>query len=293
VIPADPRPLYGEACGKVILIGEHAVVYGVEGIALPIPLYVRVWLGRDAPLPSLNERWVRWFKGVAKTLTGEVYFPVKSGGELPQGAGLGSSSAFTVASLRALPQPPQEPEGLIALADEGERIFHGNPSGLDVRTVVLKKAIRFRRRREGLTLEPLPPSPSPFWLTLWITPEGPSTREMVEKVGRCLDEVGKETFLKEAGRIIEEAYFAFVAGDLVRLGEQLTAFHRWLKALKASTHLLDELVDLALERGALGAKLTGAGGGGALLAIWKTPPQAISLPREVRAFGPWEIRSSL
>jgi len=269
------------------------VVYGVEGIALPIPLFVRVRLGKGPPVEGLPDPWLQWFQEISKTLCGEIFLPVGSEGDLPPGAGLGSSAAFTVASLRALPHPPEEPEQLIALADEGEKIFHGNPSGLDVRTVVYRKPIRFQRRKGTLFLEPLPAPTTPFWLTLWITPKGPPTREMVERVGKALQKRGEESTLREAERIVASALKAFLSGDLDLLGEQLTAFHRWLRELSVSTPLLDELVELALRNGALGAKVTGAGGGGTLLALWRTAPPFIPLPAGVYGFGPWEFGSAL
>jgi mevalonate kinase len=272
----------GTARGKIILLGEHGVVHGAGGISLSIPLKVTVRIEKrgDTPLP-LPSPWVRWFSDLSRRVVGESFLPQESTGDLPQGAGLGSSAGFTVASLRALPVSLTR-EDLIRYGDEGEKIFHGNPSGIDVRTVVYETPLFFRRF-PTLTVEPLKIGRS-FYLVLWITPGGRSTKEMVKKVTEELEKRGKEKEIRIAEEIVEEGKKALQRGDLPLLGNALTSFHSWLSRLGASTPLLDSLLSYAKEKGALGGKLTGAGGGGTFLALFPSPVEIPPPPGVIQAY---------
>lgn len=267
---------YGRAHGKCILIGEHAVVHGTSAIALPVGLHIDVTLGKQAAA-GLNPTFNTWFGNVAAAHCGERWLPSQISGNLPRGAGLGSSAALAVAALRALAtQKPMTNEQLTAWADDCERLFHGNPSGIDVRAVLSDVAIIFKRGNTAPTVQALPPFVGEWHFQLWITPSGDSTAKVVARVGSSLQSSNYQAELAQAEQIIEAAKMAAISGQQHQLGRQMFAFHQWLAKHGASTALLDNLVDLAKQHGALGAKLTGGGGGGAMLvlapsATWHAP----------------------
>lgn len=278
-------PPRGRAHGKSILIGEHAVVHGSPAIAMPVGLHVEVDLGLEAPAP-LSPAFLEWFGTLAHRRTGEAWLPARIGGDLPMGVGLGSSAALSIAALRALGAVvPWAEDELRAAADEAERIFHGNPSGLDVRAVLADGPLLWRRGVDGLDLRPAEVG-APLAFDLWVTLPGPSTADMVELVTHGLRDDGLEAAIARAATHVEAARLALAGGDVARLGAEMQAFQHWLRRYGASTPILDDLVTHALRLGAAGAKVTGAGGGGALLVLWPDGlPDSVALPTAVRRFG--------
>ncbi len=278
----------GSAHGKAILIGEHAVVHGTSAIAIPVSLEVEVELG-DVPATGLPDSFVDWFRSLAAERTGRALVPATISGDLPVGAGLGSSAALGAACLRALQSTGGiRPEELQDLCDTSEALFHGNPSGVDVRTVLADSPIGFRRNDGHLEFWPV--SVSGCWFfDLWVTPTGPSTAEMVARVTRNLDQSGhRSERLEYADTLVSAAGQALAAGDAPAVGQHMSKFHDWLHTMGASTDLLDQLVDYALAAGALGAKLTGGGGGGAMIVLWPDEQRPdLNLPTSVRT---WAIR---
>lgn len=277
---------YGQAHGKCILIGEHAVVHGTLAIAMPVGLHVQVTLGEHTA-DGLSPIFCDWFGETALAHCGKRWLPAAVTGNLPRGAGLGSSAALAVAALRALAtQKPIAPAQMLEWADACERLFHGNPSGVDVRAVLSDTAIAFRRGQAGPTVQTLPPFPGDWHFQLWLTPTGDSTATVVARVGDSLAKHNRQAELTEAERIIAEASAAAAGGQQRALGNAMFHFHDWLAKHGASTPLLDQLVELARLHGALGAKLTGGGGGGAMLVLapnreWQAP----ALPSGVTAIS--------
>jgi len=260
----------GRAHGKAILIGEHAVVHGAPAIAMPVSLSVRVTLG-TVPAPDLPPAFVSWFTSIAAESGRAGQVPARIDAALPVGVGLGSSAALVVASLRAL--GVSDPRRLLALGDAGEAIFHGNPSGLDVRTVLADRPQWFRRGANGLELSGVAVR-QPMAFELWVTPPGPSTGEMVARVSEAVAAHGREAAVAAATPHVEAARAALATGDAPALGRAMSAFHEWLRRYRASTPRLDALAEAAMTAGALGAKLTGAGGGGAVLVLWPSADAA-------------------
>jgi mevalonate kinase len=276
----------GRAHGKAILIGEHAVVHGSAAIAMPVGLQVEVELGLAEPAP-LHPGFLQWFGELALARTGQAWLPAKIRGDLPMGVGLGSSAALSVAALRGLGTiAPWAADALLAAADSAERIFHGNPSGLDVRAVLADGPLAWRRLDGGgLHLEPATVG-ADLAFELWVTLPGPSTADMVELVSHALAADDQFAAITRATGHVEAARAALAVGDPQRLGAEMQAFQHWLRRYGASTPILDELVLHALQLGAAGAKVTGAGGGGAMLVLWPDGPRAaVPLPPAVRRFA--------
>lgn len=203
-----------------------------------------------------------------KARKGEPRVSISITSTLTEGAGLGSSAATLVAvagATSALEGWGLDGMALARASEAGERLVHGNPSGIDAATSAMGGVIVFRRGEEPRRLE----LPAP--VTLLVASSG-----MRRNTGRLVSKVTgmKETYPSLFASLCESASLvsrlcaeALVKGDTASLGSLMTYGHAVLARAGASNKRLDELVDLCLSAGCLGAKLTGAGGGGSVLAV--------------------------
>ena len=184
------------------------------------------------------------------------------------GAGLGSSAAMTVAVARALaalaaPHGRALDEAAIReAASAGERVFHGKPSGLDV-ALASRGGAGIFTRADGLLSVTLPP------LTIVVGHSGAprSTAKMVAQVAERTGGDREDARLRGLAAAAERGIAAVSGGELAELGAAMHQAHVHLAELGLSTPRLDEMCALAEAEGALGAKLTGAGGGGCAIAL--------------------------
>jgi mevalonate kinase len=283
--PSGPSPGaahgVGSARGKLILAGEHAVVYGVPAVACGIALEARATAalaetgggaelrltnsGLPAPANHLSSRALRALLQALRAPPMRVQIQ----SAIPPGCGLGASAAFGVAAARAARatmgrRGPGDVEVLEGAA-AWERVFHGTPSGLDVAAVMHGGCIRFVKGEAPAPVRVAAP------LALVVAMAGPpaSTREMVERVARVRAESPR--FAAVAFDAIREISAAVVEclqrGDRHGLGDLLDQNHGWLSRLELSTPLIEEARAVARSEGALGTKVTGSGGGGAVIAL--------------------------
>ncbi len=275
--------------GKVILLGEHAVVHGCPAIAVGIERGVRAeaepgdedllrlspWGLTLRPDRNGEEPLERAFAAALATYASRPPLVIGARVDLPAGAGLGCSAAIGVAVLDAIDEAlgiarPREELAEKALA--WERVFHGNPSGIDNTMSAIGGVALYRR---GDALQPLR-SNKPLHLVIGYSGESSSTKEMVASVSRQLerdpDRVHKSFAAIEA--LVRNAKLAIEAGDHVALGQLLDLNHSILTSLMLGTTRLEELCQAAREAGALGAKITGAGGGGCMFALAAKPEGA-------------------
>jgi mevalonate kinase len=268
----------GRAAGKVILLGEHAVVYGVPGIAAGIEKGARARAELSPPgarsTLRLGDQDVR--DGDASDLA-RAFAALAGAGrpvrvvaeaELPPGGGLGCSAALAVAiarAVRAARGEPDDPDAVLEHALAWERVFHGNPSGIDTAAAAHATCLRFER---GAGVRPIQ-SPVDLWLAIGHSGASASTREMVEGVARLRERrpevVGK--FLDGVRALVENAVLAIQAGDAFGLGRLLDMNQMLLAGVMLSTDAIEDMCRSAREGGALGAKLTGSGGGGCVIAL--------------------------
>ena len=274
--------------GKIILLGEHAVVYGSRAIAAPIPLAVRarvmdeddgVWLvvprwGVEQRLRS-DPKMRRSFEVPAalileslglieRSMRIEVY------SEIPRAMGLGGSSAVAVAIIRALDRHFSlglHDEEVNVLAFQCERVAHGTPSGIDNTVATYGRPLLYRAGDPPL-IEPLE-LPEPITLVIGMTGVESLTAKTVARVreGHERNRDVYDTIFRGIDALTMQALEAIRRLDLERLGELMNVCQGLLNGLQVSSWELEELIQIARENGALGAKLTGGGGGGSMIAL--------------------------
>ncbi len=282
------RHAEGSAPGKVIICGEHSVVYGRPAIAVPVSdlrARARVEAGpsgsgfrmiavdldealaldtapSDHPLAAI----VRLTLAHLQTDAPNAVLTVRS--DLPIGAGLGSGAAVSVATVRTLSAFLEHEiavDAISALTYEVERIHHGTPSGIDNTVVAWERPVHFVK---GTTPEIFTIG-APLHLLIADSGIGGSTREAVAGV-RQRWEQSRETYeahFDRMGAIADAARQSIARGEQSRLGELLDENHALLQEIGVSIPALDRLVAAAREASALGAKLTGAGMGGNVIAL--------------------------
>ncbi|GJQ62702.1 MAG: hypothetical protein SCALA702_17550 [Melioribacteraceae bacterium] len=292
---ADPYHAAGN--GKVILFGEHAVVYGSHAVAAPIPLAIEASV-KDAD-DGVNLFIPKW--GVEKkvikddvhqysvyrslemildeldlrdrNMTLEV-FP-----KLPRAMGLGGSAALAVAIIRALSQHYKlnlSDEHVNSLAFRSEQLVHGEPSGIDNTLATYGKFILFKKDDPPFMQDIEVKERIPVVIGLsGVASLTASTVGKVKKAWQANQRLYQRIF-DEINAIALEGVEAVKSMDLVKLGELMNVNHGLLNALQVSSWELEELVEIARNHGALGAKLTGGGGGGAVIALAPDNPEKVS-----------------
>ncbi|MFN8377160.1 MAG: mevalonate kinase [Anaerolineae bacterium] len=278
------------APAKIILFGEHAVVHGQPAIAAPVSsvrafasaVPARQGSGVEIDVADLGERLVvspsgdppdhplaravRLVLQASKLVSADLQITLRS--EIPIASGLGSGAALTAALMRALSHAVGEDldeASLNALVYEVEREFHGTPSGIDNTVVVYERAIYFVRGQSPALLA----VGQPFDLIVADTGIRSSTKESVAGVHALLaaDPVGTRPVIEAVGGLVEQARDAIASGDIGALGPLMDENHRLLQRLTVSSVELDQLVQVARGAGAWGAKLSGGGRGGNLIAL--------------------------
>lgn len=277
------RPSLGRAsaCGKLILCGEHFVVHGAPALALPLtavstevtvheaPGAEGPVLESDAPeaLLDLARRMVQAaLHGLRIAPRTPWRIEVRS--SVPLAAGLGSSAAFSVALVDALARADGrslDVEALNAQAHALEGLVHGSPSGIDDTVIAHRRPLWFVK---GAGFELLD-GPGTLGLVLASSGAPRSTREAVAAVGalRRAEPARFASLCERARELTTRARAAFQAGDATALGALMNENHELLRAIGVSTGALDRLTEAAREAGARGAKLTGGGRGGFVVAL--------------------------
>jgi mevalonate kinase len=270
------------APGKLILAGEHAVVYGHRAVAAAVSLGTTVTL-RDRPGPSgIDESPLQdarlW--PALSTLVPPDGVGVSIASTLPVGCGMGSSAALAVALVRALDAREGRMASFDTCFERGfavERAFHGTPSGIDHAVSALGGVVAYRRAPQGPELDPLR-LPSRLRLVVIDTGSPGDTAAMVAAVRAR----GQHDVIEAIGALAEAFTMALRAGN--DIGPLLDENHVLLQRLGVSTPALDAAVDLLRAAGARGAKLAGAGGGGVAFGRVDADVEAHALTR-ARALG--------
>ena len=295
----------GTAHSKLILIGEHAVVYGKPAIALPFPVIEAraiieavqdtntilfespYYNGSYREMPS-NMKGITICIDETLACLGEKPkgLRIQMSSTIPLGRGLGSSAAIAIAIVRGLYQffgQALNNEKLKELVHISETYAHGNPSGIDAAASANDYPIWFQHGSEITTLQ----IGGPFYLVVADTGRIGNTFGAVKSIK---DMYARDPLTTEKSiALIEEntvqAKKAIIHGDLHLLGETLDAAQRELTTLGVSDEQIDHLVNVARRAGALGAKLTGGGRGGCILTLAKDHEHVKELEEALLAAG--------
>jgi hydroxymethylglutaryl-CoA reductase len=279
--------------GKIILLGEHAVVYGSHAIAAPVPLAVRAtvqdtssgrvdmliprWgveyrLHRD---PAHRDSFQRSLGIIFDTLElTERSIRIEAFPNVPRAMGLGGSAAMAVAVIRALDRHFRlglDNAQVNALAYRCEEVAHGAASGVDNTVATYGKLVLYKRGEqpdEAPTIRELSVA-TPIPLVIGISGKESLTARSVGNVRNAWQRNPTlyEGIFDQINQLTLQGVVAMQKNDLERLGDLMNICHGLLNALRVSSRELEELVQIAREHGALGAKLTGGGGGGSIIAL--------------------------
>jgi len=262
------------APGKVLLLGEHSVVYGHPALAAALDLRVTVEVEDSAniarldlpggfPVPAAVLDAVGTLARAAGHRGG---FVVKVRSELPLGGGLGSSAALGVALARAF-KPGCAPDEAASLAMHLERVLHGSPSGVDPAICARGGVIEFVK---GNDAEPprIETVSGKAWLCVAPTGIARGTHTTVMPLAqRRRTDPRVDQSMARLGELARRGRPAFESGEAKTLGALFDEAHAILQELGVSCAELDKVVLALRQGGALGAKLTGAGGGGAAIGL--------------------------
>ncbi|MHA2025637.1 MAG: mevalonate kinase [Candidatus Thorarchaeota archaeon] len=306
---------FGSGKGKAILFGEHFVVYGLPALAAGIASVTTAKVTRvrsfgwrlvdNRPaMPGYKEKKYDEQKTSIENMlkhlnlgTTKMGFQIDLEGDLVCASGIGASAASCVAIVRALSD-----EFSLELSDEqvnaaayiGEKGYHGTPSGLDNTASTYGGLVWFERdlgggppKFESLKLE------KTMHLVIASTGITASTKEVVGDVRdkKDADPEWFDSISKEYNQLVHDAKDALIQLDSTKVGTLMNNNHDLLKQLTVSCRELDVLVTIARQNGATGAKMTGTGRGGNMIAL--APDEiamkqiAVALEKEGRAAGVW------
>ncbi len=282
------------ANGKVILLGEHAVVYGKPALAVPIKnavvaevsdtdhspeIKVPAW-DIDDKLEESNSIWWGAIQKVFQTLDiADARFAVHVKPNIPAAMGLGGSAAIAVAIIRAVSRHFKldlDDDQVNHFAFLCEKAAHGTPSGIDNTLATYGRSLIYQRLGEKTRMEPLD-FPKPLNLVVGISDHPSLTVDMVAGVRERWrkDTALYDSLFENFSQVAETGIQAAAEGDYSALGHMMTINHGLLNAIQVSSPELDRMVQIARDHGALGAKLTGAGGGGSIVALCDNNADAI------------------
>jgi len=311
-----------DAPGKIILFGEHAVVYGRPTLAVPVMQVaasveittqppnrptgkpknrstgkLNLWLdapdiGLSAPVEALLQQATPpplaiAIRSVCQALGVEQppRLRIRVTSSIPLASGLGSGAAVSVALIRALSAALGQPlpdEQVNALAYEIEKLYHGTPSGIDNTVITYARPVYFVRGQILQTFRVV----RPFTLVIGDSGIAAPTRESVGAVRQLwqADPARWEKVFDQVAEIVEAAKNAIESGEVSRLGALMDENQALLQQMTVSSAELDRLVAAAKTAGAQGAKLSGGGRGGNMLAL-ATPETAAAVAAALRQAG--------
>jgi mevalonate kinase len=292
------EPVAASAPGKVIITGEHFVVHGSYAVAAAINKRATIEISESnsgssivysnktrSPLFLNDGRFVA-VKKVARSILEEYgkggeSIALSISSEIPDGSGLGSSAAVSIATAASLLRflgRNDDYDNISKFASLGEKEVHGNPSGIDISACLNGGIILFNKKSGA---KPVPMDRA-IQLLVVFSGKKRRTKSLVEKVSERRKDYPSffENLTGAMSFLSLDVVDALTSGDLPRLGALMTLANASLSWIGVSTTLLDQLVERANAKGSYGAKLTGAGGGGSIIALPK-PDLATSILKSI------------
>lgn len=244
---------------KIILIGEHSVVYGKRAIAIPIKkLRISVALVNEYIYEDEHIKYIK--KEIEKKYdVPKKYIKVVS--NIPKSAGMGSSASLAIEIARAYGVDPEY------IVQKAEKKKHKNPSGIDSNVILNEKAIIYQKNEKIQYIQPLN-----AYIVITDTKQKGSTKKAVEIVRKKQ----RNDLIDDLGKITELAIVYYKNRNLVNLGKTFTIAQNILKELGVSTKKIEEIVDIAKEY-SFGSKLSGSGLGGVVISLCKNYESAKKL----------------
>src|SRR5690625_5118448 len=274
--------------GKIIITGEHSVVYGMHAVAAPISLGMKAKVrDHDSEIRLIIPRW-----GVERTLKFGAEHPhsiyrsleiildqlglreqgmvIEVAPEIPKAMGMGGSAALAVAIIRALDTNFKlglSDEDVRELSFKSENIIHGRASGIDNTVATYGRLILFQKDNPPLatTLNLAGDIP----IVIGISGVESMTSKMILRIRKAREKHPEwyDDIFARMNELSLASGEAIESGDLARLGHLMNLNHGYLNTLSVSCPQVEELIDIARNNGAFGAKVTGGGGGGAMIAL--------------------------
>lgn len=271
--------IQASACGKIILFGEHAVVYGRPALAVPLSqlrahvtvtpradkgIVIRaldlnrvIRVGTDSDALGTIAQLTLAHLGA----TADLELAVSSA--IPPAGGLGSGAAVSTAIVRALGaffERQLSAAEVSSLVYETEKVYHGTPSGIDNTVIAYEQPVRYVRGQEMAQFQ----IAEPFTLLIAHTGVPSPTRITVGDVRRGWEQepAKYEAIFDAVAAIVERAQAALARGENEQLGALMLENQRALEAMGVSSLEIERLVETGLRAGARGGKLSGGGRGG-------------------------------
>jgi mevalonate kinase len=300
------KKMIASAPGKIILFGEHSVVYGRPALAVPVTQVKAICQVEPAPIgegitiiaPDIGQQsrlaqtppkdpLAAIIRQTLLTLNLQTppNFTLTISSTIPIARGLGSGAAISTAIVQALGEyfdHSFDPQTVSNIVFEVEKMHHGTPSGLDNTVVAFAQPIFFQK---GCPLERLTVH-SPLTFVIGDTGiKSPTYKAVGDLRRRWTEDKGHyERYFDQMGTIAIQARRAIERGEVERVGQCMIENQAILKAIGISIPALDDLVETALEAGALGAKLSGGGWGGNMIALTR-PERTKTVAQALREGG--------
>ncbi|MEO1575093.1 MAG: mevalonate kinase, partial [Pseudomonadota bacterium] len=308
------QPVPGDlACGhgKIIVLGEHSVVYGRHAIAAPVPMAIQArametsGTGVVISIARWDVRYTltqnpdkqRGFEKPAAMILDRLGLSdrdltLKVFPGLPRAMGLGGSAALAVAIIRALDEKFSlglSDDAVNQLAFDSEKMAHGTPSGVDNTVATYGKTLLFKKGEPPL-IEPVSLA-QPLPLVIGMTGVESLTARTVATVRDAWQRNPEqyERLFDEIDAVTLQGLEAMRGADWARLGEMMNICQGLLNALQVSCWELEEMVQIARRHGALGAKLTGGGGGGSMIALCPDNAQGVMQAMQDAGYQAMEV----
>lgn len=247
------------AIAKLILFGEHSVVYGKRAIAIPIKnMSISTKIQKEQCNQDKHIRYIKKLLGIADN----EYVKIRS--NIPSARGFGSSAALAISMARLVGADEKK------IADLAEKEAHGNPSGIDSAVIRHEKSLIFCKGKKNIFFK------TNLNAYLLIADSGikGNTKEAVEKVR----ELNRMDIIEELSNITEEAIKSIKEKNIEKIGKLFTKAQENLVKLNLSNETIDNMVK-EMNKYSLGTKITGSGLGGCVISLCKNRADAENLKK--------------